>query len=209
MYEGVLYSVVLPMTLLRLVRDETHGRLLQESQTDYLTRLGNRRWFFEEGARVLSRAGTRERVVLLAFDLDRFKAINDRYGHQTGDAVLKTFADVARGEMGPDAVFARIGGEEFAALLAGRDSKRAWMIGERIAERFAKTTAHYIDGRGVRATVSIGLAQSDPQQGMQAHNAPAALVNLLSAADAALYGAKALGGNRLELARRAERSQNA
>ncbi|CAB3796408.1 hypothetical protein LMG28688_04283 [Paraburkholderia caffeinitolerans] len=209
MYEGVLYSVVLPMTLLRLVRDETHGRLLHESQTDYLTRLGNRRWFFEEGARVLNRAGTRERVALLAFDLDRFKAINDRYGHQAGDAVLKTFAEVARGEMGPDAVFARIGGEEFAALLAGRDSERARMVGERIAERFAQTTAHYIDGRGVRATVSIGLAQSDPQQGMQAHNAPAALANLLSAADAALYGAKALGGNRLELARRAERSQNA
>ncbi|WP_213304840.1 GGDEF domain-containing protein [Paraburkholderia sacchari] len=217
MYEGVLYSVVLPMTLLRLVRDETHSRLLQESQTDYLTRLGNRRWFFEEGARVLSRAGTRERVALLAFDLDRFKTINDRYGHQAGDAVLKTFANVARGELGPDAVLARIGGEEFAALLAGRDSDRAQMIGERIVQRFAQTAAHSVDGRGVRATVSIGLAMSDPQSrmqpglqgGLQAHNAPAALAGLLSAADAALYDAKALGGNRLELAQRAERSQNA
>ncbi|MFX1764631.1 GGDEF domain-containing protein [Paraburkholderia sp. A1RI-2L] len=217
MYEGVLYSVVLPMTLLRLVRDETHSRLVQESRTDYLTRLGNRRWFFEEGTRVLSRAGTRERVALLAFDLDRFKAINDRYGHQAGDAVLKTFADVARAEMGPDAVLARIGGEEFAALLAGRDSERAGMIGERIAQRFAQTAAHADDGRSVRATVSIGLAlsnaqqgmRSDTQAGMQAHNAPAALASLLSAADAALYGAKALGGNRLEVAQRAERSQNA
>ena len=225
MYEGVLYSVVLPMTLLRLVRDETHGQLLQESQTDYLTRLGNRRWFFEEGARVLSRAGTRERVALLAFDLDRFKAINDRYGHQAGDAVLQTFANIARSEMSPDAVLARIGGEEFAALLAGHDSGRARVIGERIAERFAQTVAHHVDGVSVRATVSIGLAQIDPQadakSGTQpgtqpasqprtpSQNASAALADLLSAADAALYSAKSRGGNRLELAQRARRSENA
>lgn len=219
MYEGVLYSVVLPMTLLRLVRDETHGQLLQESQTDYLTRLGNRRWFFEEGARVLSRVGTHEGVALLAFDLDRFKAINDRYGHQAGDEVLKTFADIARGEMGPNAVLARIGGEEFAALLAGQESARARMIGERIAERFAQTVVHHADGMNVRATVSIGLAQTGPQAGVQhgaqlqppsqPQNATAALADLLSAADAALYGAKSLGGNRLELAQRAARSENA
>ena len=53
MYEGVLYSIVLPMTLLKLVREETHGQLLRESQTDYLTRLGNRRWFFEQGQRLI------------------------------------------------------------------------------------------------------------------------------------------------------------
>ncbi len=203
MYEGVLYSVVLPMTLLRLVRDETHGQLLQESQTDYLTRLGNRRWFFEEGARVLSRAGTRERVALLAFDLDQFKAINDRYGHQTGDDVLKTFASIARAALGDDTLLARIGGEEFAALIAGRDSDQVQALGETIAARFARSAAQPVDGTGIRTTVSIGLALT---HGAQAHAEAAALTDLLAAADSALYRAKSLGGNRLELAQELERS---
>ena len=110
MYEGVLYSIVLPMTLLKLVR-ETHGQLLRESQTDYLTRLGNRRWFFEQGQRLIDDGRGREPLAVLAFDLDQFKSINDRYGHQTGDLVLKSFADIARGVLGPAVLLARIGGE--------------------------------------------------------------------------------------------------
>ena len=111
MYEGVLYSIVLPMTLLKLVREETHGQLLRESQTDYLTRLGNRRWFFEQGQRLIDGGRGREPLAVLAFDLDQFKSINDRYGHQTGDLVLKSFADIARGVLGPAVLLARIGGE--------------------------------------------------------------------------------------------------
>ncbi|WP_322048459.1 GGDEF domain-containing protein [Paraburkholderia sp. J67] len=192
MYEGVLYSVVLPMTLLRLVREETHSQLLQESQTDYLTRLGNRRWFFEEGTRVLVHAGKREPVALLAFDLDHFKAINDRYGHKTGDEVLKSFAAIARGVVGPQALLARIGGEEFAALLPGLDNAQAQAMGELIVQRFALTAAQGIDGVGMRTTVSIGLAQR--------HGEAVTLTDLLAAADKALYSAKSLGGNRLERA---------
>ncbi|MCX5541202.1 GGDEF domain-containing protein [Paraburkholderia sp. CNPSo 3076] len=200
MYEGVLYSIVLPMALIKLIREETHGQLLRESQTDYLTRLGNRRWFFEEGERVMSEIGTRQPgarqpgarqpVSLLAFDLDHFKTINDRYGHKTGDEVLKTFAEIASSAMGPEAILARIGGEEFAALLPGHDRVRAKAVGEAIARRFAQTAMNKVDGVAIRATVSIGLAQ-------HGHEA-STLSDLLAAADAALYSAKALGGNRLE-----------
>ncbi|WP_118178718.1 sensor domain-containing diguanylate cyclase [Paraburkholderia phosphatilytica] len=192
MYEGVLYSVVLPMTLLRLVREETHGHLLQESRTDYLTGLGTRRWFFEEGAKVLRKLDGKKPVSLLALDLDHFKAINDRYGHETGDQVLKSFGQVARTALGPDAMLARIGGEEFAALLPGLDGLRARYIGETLVQRFAEATVHRTDGVGLRATVSIGLAQSGTDM--------RTLSELLAAADQALYRAKALGGNRLELA---------
>lgn len=197
LYEGVLYSVVLPMTLLRLVREETHSQLLQESQTDYLTRLGNRRWFFEEGGRVLGRAGRHEPVSLLAFDLDHFKAINDRYGHKTGDEVLKSFSAIARGALGPlgpRALLARIGGEEFAALLPGLESAPAQAMGELIVRRFEQTAALGIDGVGVgmRTTLSIGLACKDGDA--------TTLTDLLAAADKALYRAKSLGGNRLERA---------
>lgn len=192
MYEGVLYSIVLPMTLLKLVREETHGQLLRESQTDYLTRLGNRRWFFEQGQRLIDGGRGREPLAVLAFDLDQFKSINDRYGHQTGDLVLKSFADIARGVLGPAVLLARIGGEEFAAVLAGNDARRAVALGEDVARRFAETLSSRVDSLGIPATVSIGLAQYE-------HDAPA-LAQGLSTADQALYRAKALGGNRLEVA---------
>lgn len=191
-YEGVLYSVILPMALLKLVREETHGQLLRESQTDYLTGLGNRKWFFEQGQRIIGGGNTRGPVCVLAFDLDRFKAINDRYGHQTGDHVLKVFAETAQGVMGPDVVLARIGGEEFAALLCGDDARHAQARGETIARRFAEAAPVHVEGAGIPATVSIGLARFDG-------DVPP-LGEGLAAADRALYRAKSLGGNRLELA---------
>ncbi|WP_233834811.1 GGDEF domain-containing protein [Paraburkholderia sp. ZP32-5] len=190
MYEGVLYSVVMPMTLLRLTREEIHGELLQESRTDYLTRLGNRKLFFEDGERVIrDYAMHRRPVTLLAFDLDHFKRINDRHGHKTGDEVLRSFAETVRSVTDADAILARIGGEEFAALLPGYDSQRAKQIGETVANRFA-ALSHGTDGDTIRATVSIGLAESSGEI--------ASLTELLSAADQALYRAKSLGGNRLE-----------
>ncbi|MEM5285756.1 diguanylate cyclase domain-containing protein [Paraburkholderia sabiae] len=198
MYEGVLYSVVLPMTLLRLVREETHGQLLQESQTDYLTGLGNRRWFFEEGARIIRDSSESRPVALLAIDLDHFKKINDRYGHETGDRVLKSFADIARSVLGRDAIFARIGGEEFAVLLPEYDSLRAKEAGEAVVKSFGETVTLGGNGAGVQATVSIGLAQSGSEA--------SSLSDLLAAADQALYRAKSLGGNRLELAHADARS---
>ncbi|EHK66727.1 GGDEF domain-containing protein [Achromobacter arsenitoxydans] len=191
-YEGVLYSVVLPMTLLKLIRDETHGQLLLESQTDYLTRLGNRRWFFEQGARIFNGKQGRGAVSVLAFDLDHFKSVNDRYGHQAGDEVLKAFAEIAGEVLGPDAILARIGGEEFAALLWGDDAPLAQTLGKAVAERFAITVSNRIDGIGIAATVSIGLARFDG-------DAPG-IMEALAIADQALYRAKSLGGNRLELA---------
>jgi diguanylate cyclase (GGDEF)-like protein len=166
---------------------------LQESQTDYLTGLGNRRWFFEEGARVIREGRVSGPVSLLAFDLDHFKTINDRYGHETGDAVLKSFAKITRSVVGPEAMLARIGGEEFVALLPGHDSVRAAKVGEAVVGRFAETISHRINNVDIRATVSIGLAQSGSEA--------STLGDLLAAADQALYSAKSLGGNRVELAR--------
>ncbi|TXD55935.1 diguanylate cyclase [Ralstonia sp. TCR112] len=195
MIEGVLYAMVLPMTLLKLIRDEAHGQLLTESQTDYLTRLGNRRWFFEQGARLIDGIGSNLPVATLVFDLDRFKAINDRYGHQAGDTVLKVFAEIAQGVLGPDVVLARIGGEEFAALLLGDDAGHARARGEAVAKCFAEAVQRRSDSAGILATVSIGMAQFDA--------AAPSLADALAAADKALYRAKSLGGNRLEVAQTA------
>ncbi|QEI05578.1 GGDEF domain-containing protein [Pigmentiphaga aceris] len=192
LYEGVLYSVVLPMALLKLVRDETHSQLLQESQTDYLTRLGNRRSFFELGAAAVDGRGRQGPIAIFAFDLDRFKSINDVHGHQVGDDVLRRFAEIARRVLGPNAILARIGGEEFAALLAGDDARDAVSLGQSVTRQFAESARDPHAGLGLIATVSVGLAYF-------ADEVPA-LPTALAAADRALYCAKAQGGDRLELA---------
>ncbi|MFC4277380.1 GGDEF domain-containing protein [Achromobacter aloeverae] len=193
LYEGVLYSVILPMTLLKLIREESHGHLLRESRTDYLTRLGNRRWFFEEGGRVIARRGGQGPVAVLAFDLDQFKGINDLYGHKTGDHVLKSFAEIAQSVLGHRIVLARIGGEEFAALLVGHDALRAESLGDTVGKYFAEVIATGTAGIALRATVSVGLARYE--------NKVPDLGDILAAADQALYSAKSLGGNRVEVAR--------
>lgn len=188
MYEAVLYSVAMPMSFLMIIREEEKLHLLRVSQTDQLTGLANRHAFFEQASRILEERH-RDPVSLLAFDLDHFKAINDCHGHPTGDKVLQLFAETAREEAGPDALIARLGGEEFAALLPRCDHFQALSRGSAIASRFAKATARAKDLK-THATVSIGLAAPD------CHD----LAEMLASADGALYRAKALGRNRVETA---------
>jgi diguanylate cyclase (GGDEF)-like protein len=191
LYDGVLYSVCLPMALLALVREEAHRQILEVSRTDYLTGLGTRRWFFEQAAQALG-GRTHPQATLLVFDLDHFKAVNDRYGHAAGDAVLRVFGQILRNTLAPRAIAARMGGEEFVALLPSVDARHGCEIGEIVARRLAETIIAGDDGAVVSATVSVGVAE----YGIGTSN----LADLLAAADRALYLAKALGRNRVETA---------
>jgi diguanylate cyclase (GGDEF)-like protein len=191
MFEAVLFAVAMPMSFLALIREEDRRHLLRMSHTDQLTGLANRHAFFEQGARVLATRRGGEPIALLAFDLDHFKAINDRHGHAVGDEVLRLFADVARETAGPSALLVRLGGEEFAALLPGLGHRQARRVGLAIALRFTAAAARE-DGPGIHATVSTGLASQEA--------GPRGLAEMLVSADRALYQAKALGRNRLESA---------
>ncbi|PZQ94658.1 MAG: GGDEF domain-containing protein [Cereibacter sphaeroides] len=192
MLEGSLYAVAMPMALIALVREEYQVSLLEKARTDHLTGLANRRGFFDRGETVLKNARIASRpVALLAFDLDHFKDVNDRYGHAVGDRVLKAFAEAASGVVGRGAILARIGGEEFTLLLAGENLDRAQAMGEQIASLFA-AKAGAIEVLKVAPTVSIGLAE--------AKGSTFELNALLDAADRALYRAKSLGRNRIEVA---------
>lgn len=194
MYEAVLFSVAMPMSLLALVREEERARLLAAARTDFLTGLHNRQGFFELGPdrlRQVGQVGKAAPGTLLAFDLDHFKAINDTYGHEAGDQILQLFAGIASETAPRSAMCARLGGEEFAILLPGTGLQEARRIGAEIAERFAEAAAH-CDGPAIAATVSVGLAEAAAGK--------ADLAELLAAADRALYKAKLLGRNRIEVA---------
>lgn len=191
MYEAVLFSVAMPMSLLALVREEERARLLTAARTDFLTGLHNRQGFFELGPACLLPENGSNSHSLLAFDLDHFKAINDTYGHEAGDRVLKLFAEIACGGAPDSGMCARLGGEEFAILLPGAGATEARKVGEEIARRFAEAAVRS-DGPAIAATVSVGLAEAVAGK--------SALAELLAAADRALYKAKLLGRNRIEVA---------
>lgn len=165
-------------------------QLTEQATTDPLTRLKNRRAFFQEGRQSLAlseRSRTHLSVMLL--DIDHFKRINDTYGHQAGDRVLTTIAELL-GEMGRTVdTVARVGGEEFAIILPDTSREGAAVLAERI--RAAVEQSVFDTGTGpVSLTVSIGVATfgTDSADSMD---------TLLKVADRRLYISKKEGRNRI------------
>jgi diguanylate cyclase (GGDEF)-like protein len=133
-----------------LVKDRIAASYRRISLTDSLTHVPNRRGFFETAERLLMRTRfARRPVALLLFDLDRFKSINDTYGHQTGDEVLTAFCRLATSMLRPTDLFGRIGGEEFASLLPGTEQQGALWLAERLRTAF-EGTSHTVGGRRYR-----------------------------------------------------------
>ncbi|ANH03746.1 diguanylate cyclase [Shinella sp. HZN7] len=163
------------------------GNHRHAAMTDALTGLLNRRALFDRyGAFPVG-----EHQAAIAFDLDNFKAVNDRYGHAAGDAVLMVFADVLRDSCGTAACLARLGGEEFIVVLERTPPDRAQRIAERVREDFAAKLIP-ISSRSISCTVSAGIAFAGENG--------TSFDCLLSNADKALYMSKRNGRNRVSLA---------
>jgi diguanylate cyclase (GGDEF)-like protein len=164
-----------------------HRLVERQASTDGLTELANRRQFEEALANEISRS---ERfggmLALILADLDDFKQVNDRYGHQVGDDVLRAFADVLRETVRDIDLAARYGGEEFAVLLPQTDLAGAERLAERLRERMEIRLVEPSSDSPFSVTSSFGVA-SFPEAGT-----PAAL---FAAADEALYRAKSAGKN--------------
>ncbi|NVO15795.1 MAG: GGDEF domain-containing protein [Rhodoplanes sp.] len=190
--EALLFSISIAFILLAMAKERTEYRHKTASMVDQLTDIANRRGFLIECEEVTRRQAEEPRLtaVLLA-DLDKFKSINDRFGHAVGDKVLQVFADTAGRTIRPSDVIGRLGGEEFAAVLYDIGRERALLMAEDIRSRFAEG-ASLVEGRPVSATVSIGMVLSDDP----ALDVP----KLLRHADQALYRAKERGRNRVEIA---------
>jgi diguanylate cyclase (GGDEF)-like protein len=187
----LLLRVALAFVVMSMAKERRAMERRVEALTDALTGLPNRRALFEAAdALGHNRDLVGDAISVLIFDLDHFKLTNDRFGHELGDRVLKLFATTAEIHCNGTGLVARLGGEEFAAILPGADPVEAVGTGEAVRRAFAKSGA-FVDGLPVGATVSVGAASDVGVAGD--------LGALFRRADAALYVAKRAGRNRVEM----------
>lgn len=159
---------------------------------DFLTGALARRALMECGRSLLQRLEHERRsVAVVMLDLDHFKRINDRYGHAQGDEVLKKFVELAHTILRPGDLLGRMGGEEFALILAGMDANQARGVAQRLGDLVRAHPFVLDDGTVLHATVSMGVCTLAAPQGPMPD-----LEVLLAQADAALYQAKQLGRDR-------------
>jgi diguanylate cyclase (GGDEF)-like protein len=164
-----------------------HRLVERQANTDGLTELPNRRHFEEALESEITRVERFDgSLALILADLDDFKQVNDRFGHQAGDDVLRTFADILRTTVREVDLPARYGGEEFAVLLPQTDLEGAHELAERLRRALAARPMSTHPGGLVAVTASFGVAAFPEAP------TPAAL---FAAADEALYRAKRAGKN--------------
>lgn len=167
--------------------DKVQSELVRLATTDPLTGVLNRRAFFELAEDVIAKAGTGGVVSAVMFDIDHFKKVNDGYGHDVGDEVLR---EVAAEAAMTGAAFGRLGGEEFAALFDNLDRLEAGAVAEWLRRTVAELEIKTPKGP-LTVTCSLGVAQWQRGETVD---------QLLKRADVALYRAKSSGRDRVVIA---------
>ncbi|UOV05212.1 GGDEF domain-containing protein [Pseudoxanthomonas sp. F37] len=157
-------------------------RLVQQASTDPVTGLLNRNGWSERAEAAHARAAAGVPLALVVLDIDFFKRINDRLGHDGGDAVLQRLGAILQARAGARGCAARIGGEEFAVLLEGHDARSARTFAERVRSEFGG------EHEGAVTTLSAGVAEHRPGETLR---------ELMRRADLALYSAKHEGRDRV------------
>lgn len=187
---GILFTFLLSTGFTLMLAQRLTLDLRRIARTDGLTGLPNRTALIEEGGRLVANCNRHgEHCCVLVFDLDDFKAVNDRWGHAAGDAVLRHFVRVVQQSgLPPGALFARHGGEEFVLVLARLEPTHAFALAERMRAQLAQSPAPF-DGQRIPVTTSVGIAAATDGRDFE---------TLVMAADAALYRAKSKGRNRVE-----------
>ena len=199
------FDMLLPVWVFMLLRaqrqrDQAEADLARLAVTDTLTGLLNRRGFLDRANAAIARARrANERIAVAMLDIDRFKSINDGFGHDTGDVVLRGFStELSRGLRAGD-ILARFGGEEFVILLFGLQAQDAAATIDRLRADIRAAVPHPAGGPAA-VTASAGVAVLDPAQPVEP-----ALMAALTQADAALYEAKQAGRDRVAIAAPADR----
>jgi len=186
-FSVAVLGVALALSILAIIVDDKLEALERDRLTDHQTQLLNRRGFIKAAEKVLCSQSFHSHSVLLV-DIDHFKAINDTYGHATGDIVISMVAKAILETTLPDSgIVCRWGGEEFSVLLRNYDRDAAYTVAENI--RLQVTRATHARSAIPSVTVSIGVSTG---------RSPQTLAQLIDIADRALYVAKGLGRNRTQ-----------
>jgi len=177
--------------MLRAVADQAavavnKAQLWDMAVTDSLTGLYVRRYFMVKLQEELHRADRYNKILTIVMaDIDRFKNINDTYGHDVGDKVLEAIGKFFQKNIRDVDIIARYGGEEFILMLPEEDKEAAFCLAERLRERFAEIDLGHLP----KITISLGIA-AYPIDGTEVED-------LIKKADAAMYAAKQAGRNRV------------
>lgn len=196
---AVALALLVSMFMIALSRERTAARNYSLAMRDAMTDVYNRRAYYEH-MRTFARTAVGPippPYALLIFDIDHFKSINDRFGHQTGDKVIIAAAQAAVTALRRHDKIFRMGGEEFVCLLPDTSAEEAYEVAERLRLVFRRTSAE-VDGQAINATISIGATATDGRMPED---------QVLAEADAALYRAKQAGRNRTVLAASTRKSE--
>ena len=182
------YSV--DRSALEAQRDELIARLQQQSRTDFLTGLPNRRAFLAAAERDMAQANRQGfDIAAIVIDIDNFKRVNDSHGHAAGDQVLIAVATTIKQLLRGSDLIARFGGEEFAILLSHCNASSGGLFAERVRQCIDGARIEIAGGRTIRVTASFGVSDLRLASGD--------LTQLLQRADKAMYVAKNNGRNRV------------
>lgn len=185
---GVLQQSRADLRLANVQLAKSEADLHRLAHSNSLTNLPNRRQFFRFGTAEWSRARRHHRpFAVLMIDVDHFKKINDLHGHAVGDDALRAMADICKETLRDGDLIARMGGEEFAAILTETDLANARVVAERLRQAVAELTVATPEGISLSCTVSVGVATPT--------DADDTLNDVVARADRALYAAKAAGRN--------------
>lgn len=185
-FAGVLFTMAIAFVFMAMTKERAELKQRLAAETDSLTGIANRRAFV--GRTQIHLAGRVQPVALILFDLDHFKTINDTYGHAVGDGVLVAFGHAANAVLPAGALLGRMGGEEFACVLVGCEAEAAARAAEQVRTTIAKIALAAYPRLKIR--VSAGVAVTQPGR-------TGSFDDLMRRADAALYGAKDAGRNRV------------
>lgn len=173
--------------------EEEREKLNIQATTDTLTGLHNRRYFLEHAnMRLQECLRNNEEASIILFDIDKFKSVNDTYGHATGDVVICAVSEVASSQLRPYDLIARYGGEEYIVFLPRTSVSVAQDVAERIRKSVEGNVINF-QSVSLKCTISLGVAKSSTSE-------PVDLDELIAVADDALYRAKEGGRNRVETA---------
>jgi diguanylate cyclase (GGDEF)-like protein/PAS domain S-box-containing protein len=183
-----------PLEIIGVWIDNSKAKIIEEqlnhlANYDGLTSIANRRYFTKLAKAELSRSTRYNHpFTLLLLDIDKFKSINDTYGHPTGDQVLIELAEKCQNLLRNSDIFGRFGGEEFAIVLVETDAEKGMELAERLRVKLSELSV-LVDETKIQFTVSIGLTSKNDQKGT--------LDTIISRADNALYKAKESGRNKV------------